>query len=280
MKLEHELGSGRAEMQPSAVRSRSLATETDTLLVDERPVPPEAPETATDAYADFADDDVRLDRSAAATAEPVTPGVGSAGYKRAFDLVIATVVMVVGAPVFVLIFLAVALTSRGPAIYSSPRVGREGRLFRCHKFRTMVVGAEQALQVVLSASPELALEFEREFKLRRDPRVTHLGRFLRRTSLDELPQFWNVIKGDMSIVGWRPMVPEELARYGEAWPVVRSQLPGITGLWQVSGRNDLSYAERIRLDVQYAREVTMRRDLGIVCRTATQMIHWSGNGAY
>jgi lipopolysaccharide/colanic/teichoic acid biosynthesis glycosyltransferase len=153
-------------------------------------------------------------------------------------------------------------------------------MFRCYKFRTMVVGADQALRVVLLASPDLAREFEREFKLRRDPRVTLVGRFLRRTSLDELPQFWNVFKGDMSVVGWRPLVPDEIPRYGADFPLVAALRPGITGLWQVSGRNDVSYEERVQLDVRYAHEAGLARDLGILGRTVSQMARWSGNGAY
>lgn len=201
-------------------------------------------------------------------------------YKRAFDLVVAVCVMVVAAPLFALIYVLVALTSRGPAIYACDRVGRDGYLFRCYKFRTMVVGADAALHVVLLSSPELATEFEREFKLRRDPRVTRLGKFLRRTSLDELPQFWNVVKGDMSVVGWRPLVPDEIPRYGDAFPVVAAFHPGVTGLWQVSGRNDLSYPERVALDVRYVHEAGLFFDLRIIARTVSQMARWSGNGAY
>ena len=201
-------------------------------------------------------------------------------YKRPFDVLVACVAMLVGAPLFALISIVVAITSRGPAIYACDRVGRDGKMFRCYKFRTMIVGADQALRVVLLASPELADEFEREFKHHRDPRVTRLGRFLRRTSLDELPQFWNVLKGDMSVVGWRPLVPDEIARYGEHFPVVAALRPGISGLWQVSGRNDVSYVDRVRLDVQYASRAGLLCDLAILGRTVSQMARWSGNGAY
>jgi lipopolysaccharide/colanic/teichoic acid biosynthesis glycosyltransferase len=201
-------------------------------------------------------------------------------YKRVLDMIVAALVMVLGAPLFALVYLAVVITSRGPAIYACNRVGRDGLMFRCYKFRTMVVGADQALRVVLLASPDLAAEFEREFKLRRDPRVTRLGRFLRRTSLDELPQFWNVMKGDMSVIGWRPLVPDEIPRYGEAFPVVAALRPGITGLWQVSGRNDVSYPERVELDVRYAHEAGLLLDVSILGRTVAQMARWSGNGAY
>jgi len=230
---------------------------------------------------------VRLDRepsdrvpNVVEYARPARAGLRRLSYKRAVDVAVAGAVILVGAPVFALIYLVVVMTSRGPAIYACDRVGRDGVMFRCYKFRTMVVGADQALRVVLLASPELAREFEREFKLHRDPRVTLIGRFLRRTSLDELPQFWNVLRGDMSVVGWRPLVPDEIARYGEAFPLVAALRPGITGLWQVSGRNNVSYDERVRLDVRYAHEAGVLRDLGIMCRTVSQMARWSGNGAY
>jgi len=201
-------------------------------------------------------------------------------FKRTFDVAFTLFVMIAGAPLFALLYVAVAFTSRGPAIYAHERVGRDGRVFRCYKFRTMVVDADRALLSVLLASPELAREFENGFKLRHDPRLTRLGAFLRRTSLDELPQFWNVLRGEMSVVGWRPLVAEEVPRYGTAFPVVARLRPGITGLWQVSGRNDLSYAERVRLDVRYARDAGMKVDLAILARTVVQMLHWSGNGAY
>jgi lipopolysaccharide/colanic/teichoic acid biosynthesis glycosyltransferase len=132
----------------------------------------------------------------------------------------------------------------------------------------------------LRASPALTEEFERTFKLCRDPRVTPVGRVIRRISLDELPQFWNVLTGDMSVVGWRPIVSDEVPRYGEAFPLVSSLRPGITGLWQVSGRNDVSYDERVRLDVEYRMRPSLRADASIVWRTVKQQLRWWDNGAY
>jgi lipopolysaccharide/colanic/teichoic acid biosynthesis glycosyltransferase len=200
--------------------------------------------------------------------------------KRAVDVLVATAVLVLASPLFVMICLAVKLTSRGPAFYSCERIGRSGRRFRCLKFRTMVADADRSLHLVLSGSSALTEEFERTFKLCRDPRVTPVGRVLRRISLDELPQFWNVLTGDMSVVGWRPIVSDEMRRYGDVFPFVSSLRPGITGLWQVSGRNDVSYEERVRLDVEYRTRPRLRTDLAIMLRTVAQLLRWWDNGAY
>jgi lipopolysaccharide/colanic/teichoic acid biosynthesis glycosyltransferase len=200
--------------------------------------------------------------------------------KRCLDVVVATSVLVLASPVFVVIGLAVKLTSRGPMLYCCERVGRNGRPFRCLKFRTMVADADQSLHRILRSSAALSSEFDRQFKLCGDPRVTRVGRVLRRISLDELPQFWNVLAGDMSVVGWRPIVTDEIARYGDVFPFVSSLRPGITGLWQVSGRSNVSYDERVRLDVAYRTRPTLRADVSIMLRTVTQMLPWRDNGAY
>ena len=209
-----------------------------------------------------------------------SPSIPSLRAKRLVDVVVATSVLVLGLPIFVVIYLAVRLTSRGPAFYSCERVGRDGRPFRCLKFRTMVANADQSLLLILRESSALTQEFEQHFKLRRDPRVTRVGRVLRRISLDELPQFWNVLTGDMSVVGWRPVVSDEVPRYGNAFRLVSSLRPGITGLWQVSGRNDVSYDERVRLDVEYAMRPSLWADVSIMWRTAAQLLRWWDNGAY
>jgi lipopolysaccharide/colanic/teichoic acid biosynthesis glycosyltransferase len=200
--------------------------------------------------------------------------------KRAIDVIIAASVLVLALPLFALIGLAVKLSSRGPALYSCERIGRNGRPFRCLKFRTMVVDADESLRHLLRTSSALNEEFERGFKLCRDPRVTPIGRVLRRISFDELPQFWNVLTGDMSVVGWRPIVADEVPRYGDAFPFVSSLRPGITGLWQVSGRNDVTYDERVRLDVEYRMQPKLRADIRIIWRTVVQQVRWWDNGAY
>ena len=198
--------------------------------------------------------------------------------KRALDLVLAILAGVILLPVFVALAILVRLTSRGPAIYTQPRIGRDRRVFRAHKFRTMVWNADELLQEHLERYPERKLEWRVNRKLRNDPRLTPVGRLLRRTSMDELPQLWNVFRGDMALVGPRPIAEDELTRYGDSMELFAKVLPGITGLWQVSGRNDTTYEERVRLDEYYVRNWSVWLDLWIVGRTVKTVI--SGEGAY
>ncbi|MFX1695407.1 sugar transferase [Paraburkholderia sp. A1RO-5L] len=197
--------------------------------------------------------------------------------KRIFDIVAAVAGIVVLLPVLLVIALLVRLDG-GPAMYGHTRVGRHGKTFRCLKFRSMVVNSEQVLKELLANDPEARAEWEREFKLKNDVRVTRIGHFLRRTSLDELPQIWNVLRGEMSFVGPRPVIDQELERYGEASQYYLMVTPGITGLWQVSGRNDIDYATRVLLDVSYVKNWTFRTDMGILFKTFFVVIH--GHGAY
>ncbi len=199
--------------------------------------------------------------------------------KRLVDGLVAMLALVVLAPALVVIAVAVSLSSPGPVLFRHERVGRDGNPFTCLKFRTMVEGADRMLAGMLANDERLQQQFEADFKLSADPRVTRIGRWLRRTSLDELPQFWNVLKGDMSVVGPRPVVDAELERYGESVDLVFGLRPGITGLWQVSGRNDLDYATRVAIDVTYARTHCLRQDLVIMARTAWQMVAIGRNGA-
>jgi lipopolysaccharide/colanic/teichoic acid biosynthesis glycosyltransferase len=181
----------------------------------------------------------------------------------------------------VLLVLAVLIvvTTPGPIWYAQVRVGRGGQLFRCYKLRTMVPNAADILEALLRDDPDARVEYERHCKLKDDPRITPIGKLLRKTSLDELPQLVNVIKGDMSLVGPRPVVPHELTRYGDAADLLLSVRPGLTGLWQVSGRNDLSYDERVDLDLEYVRRRSLRLDAEIIVRTIQQMVAPHGNGA-
>jgi lipopolysaccharide/colanic/teichoic acid biosynthesis glycosyltransferase len=198
--------------------------------------------------------------------------IRSAAAQRAFDLILAMVGLVLAAPLMLLIAVAIRLTSRGPVLFRQPRVGLRGRLFICLKFRTMEAAAEQRLNDILS-SDQMQLEaFASGFKLGRDPRVTLVGRLLRHLSLDELPQLVNVLRGEMSVVGPRPVVPQELWRYGDLAQVVLQVRPGMTGPWQVNGRSALSYEQRIRLDVDYALHRSLRKDLDIVARTLPCMV--------
>ncbi len=198
--------------------------------------------------------------------------------KRVLDLVATVALGLVSLPLVALLAVAIKLDSPGPVFFGQVRVGRGGRPFRAWKFRTMVQDAEQVLQRYLRDSPELRDEWARDQKLRNDPRVTRVGRFLRRTSLDELPQVWNVLRGEMSLVGPRPIVQEEVAKYGPAFPLYAQVLPGITGLWQVSGRNETTYEERVELDSYYVRNWSPWLDLYILARTAWVVV--TGKGAY
>jgi len=200
--------------------------------------------------------------------------------KRSGDIVFSLAVLTLGSPIYILLALLVKLTSRGPVFYVQQRVGRDYRSFGCIKFRTMRRDADRVLGVLLAESPDLAEEFRNDFKLKNDPRITRLGRFLRRSSLDELPQFLNVLRGEMSVVGPRPIVRKELPRYGAAMDEVLAVRPGLTGLWQVSGRNNLSYRERVALDVRYASRRSFRGDMSIILRTIRVILNPRDRGAY
>ena len=200
--------------------------------------------------------------------------------KRTGDVLFSLAVLGIGSPLFLLLVGLVKLSSPGPVFYVQKRVGRGYRRFGCIKFRTMRPDADAVLAQVLERSPSMREEFERDFKLRDDPRITPIGRFLRRSSLDELPQFLNVLRGEMSVVGPRPIVAKEIERYGEYMDEVLSVRPGLTGLWQVSGRNNLSYPKRVRLDLAYARGRSVLLDLAIILRTFGVLLLPMDRGAY
>lgn len=200
--------------------------------------------------------------------------------KRGGDIVFSLLVLSLGAPLFLLLALLVKLSSRGSVFYCQRRIGRGYKGFGCLKFRTMRRDADRVLASMLDADPGLRAEFERDHKLKRDPRITPLGKFLRRSSLDELPQFINVLRGEMSVVGPRPIVWDELRRYGRTMDEVLSVRPGLTGLWQVSGRNNLTYRTRVRLDLTYVRNRSFWLDLGIVLRTIGVVLLPMDRGAY
>lgn len=188
--------------------------------------------------------------------------------KRVLDVAISGGVLILFAPLYLLLAAAIWCRHGIWPLYGHDRIGRDGRVFRCWKFRTMGADAEARLTAHLAASPAAAREWAETRKLRTDPRILgRTGRFLRRTSLDELPQFWNVLVGEMSLVGPRPVVAEELAHYGSLRAWYLGIRPGITGPWQVGGRSGTSYAARVRLDVAYARMPSLRRDVAILVRT-------------
>ncbi len=200
--------------------------------------------------------------------------------KRTGDIVFSLSVLTLGAPVFIALALMVKSSSRGPIFYVQPRIGRDYKTFGCIKFRTMRKDSDKLLDSLLASSPELKQEFAKDFKLKNDPRITKLGRFLRRSSLDELPQFINVLRGEMSVVGPRPIVRDELRRYGYRMNEVLAVRPGMTGLWQVSGRNNLTYNQRVRLDLRYSRSRNFLMDFGIVLQTIMVVLNPRDRGAY
>jgi lipopolysaccharide/colanic/teichoic acid biosynthesis glycosyltransferase len=200
--------------------------------------------------------------------------------KRLFDIVFSLSVLIVCAPVYLILAGSIALTSAGSVFYIQERVGKNHKHFGCIKFRTMVPDADRLLEEMMAQSDSLRQEFSENFKLKHDPRITKIGKFLRVTNLDEFPQFINVLKGEMSVVGPRPLVPEEIERYGKDIDRVLTIRPGITGLWQVSGRNDLPYDERIQIDVHYVNHHNFWWDLRIVVKTILLTMMTKNNGAY
>lgn len=196
--------------------------------------------------------------------------------KRVVDLILCAFLIPIVAPVIAILAL-LARRDGGPAFFGHERIGRNGTPFRCFKIRTMVTDANERLQALLNEDPEAAAEWRRDRKLENDPRVTAIGGFLRRSSLDELPQLWNVLRGDMSLVGPRPVPRDELEEnYGRFKWVYQTMRPGVTGLWQVSGRNDVSYAERVKMDVDYSKDMSLTMDLSIVAKTALAVLNRTG----
>lgn len=200
---------------------------------------------------------------------------GPALVKRVLDFVGSLVLLMVLSPVLAAIAYGVSLSGR-PILFGHTRVGQHGRTFKCLKFRTMVPNAQEVLRDLLARDPQARAEWEKDFKLKNDPRVTRLGEFLRRTSADELPQLFNVLRGDMSLVGPRPVVEAEIARYGASWAHYLQIRPGITGLWQVSGRNDVDYENRVFLDEWYVKNWSVWYDIVILLKTVLVVMRRKG----
>lgn len=195
--------------------------------------------------------------------------------KRLFDIVGAIALTVVGLPLIAIVAICIRV-SGSPVIFSHTRIGLDRKPFRCYKFRSMVPNAEERLQKLLETCPATLQEWRTNHKLRNDPRVTPFGRFLRRSSLDELPQLWNVIKGDMSLVGPRPIVADELERYGNKAHMYASTKPGMTGLWQVLGRSNVTYSRRVSMDSLYVRRQSLGFDLWILVKTVAVVLRRAG----
>ena len=202
------------------------------------------------------------------------PALYMDGVKRWLDIVLILITLPVTLPVTLMLMGLVALDGHSP-IYCQKRIGRGGRVFRMVKIRTMVPGADALLQHYLDADPDVRREWDESQKLKSDPRITLIGRVLRKCSLDELPQLWNVLKGDMSLVGPRPMMVDQQKLYpGTAYFALR---PGITGLWQISDRNDSSFAARAGFDSRYLAALSLRLDLAILFRTVTVVLRGTGH---
>ena len=196
--------------------------------------------------------------------------------KRALDLVCVVVGGLLISPLLLGIAITIKLTSPGSIFYKQMRLGAEGKHFFCWKFRTMRPNAARILTQLLQSDPSLRKEWEEEHKLHNDPRITPIGRFLRMTSLDELPQIWNVLRGEMSLVGPRPIVDAEIPKYGEVYQLYRRVGPGMTGLWQVSGRSETTYEERVTLDAYYVRNWSVWLDFAVLARTLNTLIFRAG----
>jgi lipopolysaccharide/colanic/teichoic acid biosynthesis glycosyltransferase len=196
--------------------------------------------------------------------------------KRSFDVVLVFLTAPLWLPLMGAIAAAIKLSTPGPVFFSHRRIRRHGEFFSMWKFRTMCVNPAEVLESFLDGHPEARAEWGRSHKLQHDPRVTRLGLFLRRTSLDELPQLWNVLTGSMSLVGPRPIVAAEVDRYGEFFADYCAVKPGLTGLWQVSGRSRTTYPERVQLDRRYAHTWSLRLDLLILARTLTSVVNQDG----
>ena len=198
--------------------------------------------------------------------------------KRAFDLSFSLIALLTLLPFLFLISALIYVTTPGPIFFAHHRIGRGGKPFKCLKFRTMTIGAEQSLTKILKSDPKLNAEWQKNFKLKNDPRVTKVGRYLRKFSLDELPQLINVIKGELSIVGPRPVMLTEIQTfYGSKAEKILSVRPGMTGLWQISGRNNCSYAERVQLDEKYVSSQSLKNDFKIIYKTIPALITSKGS---
>jgi lipopolysaccharide/colanic/teichoic acid biosynthesis glycosyltransferase len=224
-----------------------------------------------------------LTHAAVATADPGTtalssgPGTRRGIYRRRLKRVFDTAAIIAALPIVLPVIAILALLIRrdgGPVFYSQNRVGREGRIFRFWKLRSMVVDAEARLEAHLAADPKARAEWNATQKLKDDPRVTRVGRLIRKTSMDELPQLWNVLRGDMSLVGPRPIMPDQLPLYpGRAYFSLR---PGLTGFWQVGDRNETNFASRAVYDTSYARNVSFLTDIAVLFLTVRTVLRGTG----
>lgn len=188
-------------------------------------------------------------------------------FKRLFDIIISLIGLIVLSPFFVILIIAIKLDSKGPAIFTQDRIGLNGKLFKFYKFRSMVIDADKVLFEMLENDTKIAREYKKNKKLENDPRITRVGKFIRRFSVDELPQLLNVLKGDMSLIGNRPYLPREMDDMGKFYDKIILSKPGLTGLWQVSGRSDITFNERLKIESKYSEIMNLKLDVQIFFKT-------------
>ncbi len=200
--------------------------------------------------------------------------------KRFVDIIFGLFGVISLIPITIVIYVARKILKEddGPIFYEQLRIGKNGKHFRLYKFRTMVIGADEKLKEYLEENEEARKEFEENHKLKNDPRITKLGKFLRKTSIDEMPQFWNVLKGEMSLIGPRPIVDSEVPKFGEKMKKVHSVKPGITGYWAANGRSDTTYEDRVNMEAFYAENYSLKMDMKIFLKTINSI--FSGRGAF
>ena len=198
--------------------------------------------------------------------------------KNSFDVIVTTLLIILFLPLLLVLFIVVSVSTKGKPFFKHQRIGVDGKTFGVYKFKTMREDAAEVLEKLLKNDPKARAEWEKDFKLKNDPRITKIGKILRKTSLDELPQLINIIKGEMSLIGPRPIIEDEVKKYKEYYRYFIAVKPGITGLWQVSGRNDIDYDERVQLDVWYVRNWSIEMDITILVKTLVVVL--SGKGSY
>lgn len=193
--------------------------------------------------------------------------------KRVIDVVLSTIGLIVLLPIFAIIALAIKIESKGPVFFKHTRIGEKGKIIKMYKFRTMVQNAEELIK---SFTPEQMKEYKENYKLTNDPRITKVGNFLRKTSLDELPQLLNIIKGDLSIIGPRPVVQDELEKYGENKAKFLSVTPGLTGYWAANGRSNTTYEERMKMELYYVENISFKLDIEVFFKTIISVLKKEG----
>lgn len=206
----------------------------------------------------------------------ITQKVGKINYlpiKRIFDVIIASIGLIVLLPIFLLLTIVIKIDSKGTVFFAHTRIGKNGKKFKMYKFRTMY---ENAQEMINDFTPEQMKEWKENFKLKDDPRITKIGKFLRKTSLDELPQIINIIKGDLSIVGPRPVIDAEIEKYGEDKEKFLSVTPGLTGYWQVNGRSAITYEDRMKMELYYINHMSAKLDLQIFFKTFIKVLKKEG----